>query len=244
MVKLATLMGAKYRLKQRRKRLTHRTGHEGAHDAFAREWLRRARSRNGAVPMKVRDAVDAARASKGPAELDLRGCGTDQVVEDVCAALMEHPAISKINLMKCKELTEAAGKVLVELAEAQIRLVLTMPLARQLEASAPCRRLHGVLGEGKGYTCIRRFKVDEKSIGVHHAQRLKLLERLLDYCNAKLTLRESLFTEQDDLGRPRALGGNTVALDRDAARKAVLDVLERSGVKGPPPPDAFSDPVT
>ena len=38
MVKLATLMGAKYRLKQRRKRLTHRTGHEGAHDAFAREW--------------------------------------------------------------------------------------------------------------------------------------------------------------------------------------------------------------
>ena len=85
MVKLATLMGAKYRLKQRRKRLTHRTGHEGAHDAFAREWLRRARARNGAVPMKVRDAVDAARASKGPAELDLRGCGTDQVVEDVCA---------------------------------------------------------------------------------------------------------------------------------------------------------------
>ena len=80
MVKLSTLMGAKYRLKQRRKRLTHRTGHEGAHDAFAREWLRRARSRNGAVPMKVRDAVDAARASKGPAELDLRGCGTDQVV--------------------------------------------------------------------------------------------------------------------------------------------------------------------
>ena len=63
---------------------------------------------------------------------------------------MEHPAISKINLMKCKELTEAAGKVLVELAEAQIRLVLTMPLARQLEASAPCRRLHGVLGEGEG----------------------------------------------------------------------------------------------
>ena len=121
MVKLSTLMGAKYRLKQRRKRLTHRTGHEGAHDAFAREWLRRARARNGAVPMKVRDAVDAARASKGPAELDLRGCGTDQVVEDVCAALMEHPAISKINLQKCKELTEAAGKVLVELAEAQIR---------------------------------------------------------------------------------------------------------------------------
>ena len=101
-----------------------------------------------------------------------------------------------------------------------------------------------MLGEGKGYTCIRRFKVDEKSIGVHHAQRLKLLERLLDYCNAKLTLRESLFTEQDDLGRPRALGGATVALDRDAARKAVLDVLARSGVKGPPPPDAFSDPVT
>ena len=101
-----------------------------------------------------------------------------------------------------------------------------------------------MLGEGKGYTCIRRFKVDEKSIGVHHAQRLKLLERLLDYCNAKLTLRESLFTEQDDLGRPRALGGATVALDRDAARKAVLDVLVRSGVKGPPPPDAFSDPVT
>ena len=66
MVKLATLMGAKYRLKQRRKRLTHRAGHEGAHDAFAREWLRRARSRNGAVPMKVRDAVDAARVSKGP----------------------------------------------------------------------------------------------------------------------------------------------------------------------------------
>ena len=59
MVKLSTLMGAKYRLKQRRKRLTHRTGHEGAHDAFAREWLRRARSRNGAVPLKVRDAVDA-----------------------------------------------------------------------------------------------------------------------------------------------------------------------------------------
>ena len=244
MVKLATLMGAKYRLKQRRKRLTHRAGHEGAHDAFAREWLRRARARNGAVPMKVRDAVDAARASKGPAELDLSKVATDQVVEDVCAALAEHPAISKINLQKCKELTEAAGKVLVELAEAQIRLVLTMPLARQLEASAPCRRLHGVLGEGKGYTCIRRFKVDEKSIGVHHAQRLKLLERLLDYCNAKLTLRESLFTEQDDLGRPRALGGATVALDRDAARKAVLDVLERSGVKGPPPPDAFSDPVT
>ena len=35
MVKLATLMGAKYRLKQRRKRLTHRAGHEGAHDASA-----------------------------------------------------------------------------------------------------------------------------------------------------------------------------------------------------------------
>ena len=80
--------------------------------------------------------------------------------------------------MKCKELTEAAGKVLVELAEAQIRLVLTMPLARQLEASAPCRRLHGVLGEGKGYTCIRRFKVDEKSIGVHHAQRLAVVRGL------------------------------------------------------------------
>ena len=60
MVKLATLMGAKYRLKQRRKRRTHRTGHEGAHDAFAREWLRRARARNGAVPIMVRDAVDAA----------------------------------------------------------------------------------------------------------------------------------------------------------------------------------------
>ena len=94
-----------------------------------------------------------------------------------------------------------------------------MPLARQLEASAPCRRLHGVLGEGTGYTCIRRFKVDEKAIGIANAQRLKLLERLLDYCNAKLTLRESLFMEQDDLGRPRALSGNTVALDRDAARK-------------------------
>ena len=76
MVKLSTLMGAKYRLKQRRKRLTHRTGHEGAHDAFAHEWLCRARARNGAVPMKVRDAVDAARASKGPAELDLRGAAT------------------------------------------------------------------------------------------------------------------------------------------------------------------------
>ena len=50
--------------------------------------------------------------------------------------------------------------------------------------------------------------------------------------------------EQDDLGRPRALSGNTVAVERDAARKAVLDVLARSGVKGPPPPAAYSAPVT
>ena len=64
MVKLSTLMGAKYRLKQRRKRLTHRAGNEGAHDAFAREWLRRARARNGAVPMKVRDAGDAVAATR------------------------------------------------------------------------------------------------------------------------------------------------------------------------------------
>ena len=50
--------------------------------------------------------------------------------------------------------------------------------------------------------------------------------------------------EQDDLGRPRALSGNTVALDRAAARKAVLQVLEKSGVKDTTPPDSFQDPVT
>ena len=69
MVKLGTLMGAKYRLKQRRKRLTHRTGHEGAHDAFAREWLRRARKPRAAR----RAAAEAARLLQPEERVEFHG---------------------------------------------------------------------------------------------------------------------------------------------------------------------------
>ena len=195
MVKLGSLLGAAYRLKQRRKRLTHRRAHEGAHDAFARAWMRCTRTRGAAVPLKVRNAVDAARDQADNVELNLSGCATDDVVQDVCAALAEHPCVAKLNLTKSKALTPSSGAALVKLAEDQIRLVLTAPLAPRLDGSMTCRRLHGILGEPRGYGCVRRFKVDGRRIGVHHAQRLKQLERLLDYCNAKLTLRDAFFNK-------------------------------------------------
>ena len=240
MVKLGSLLGAAYRLKQRRKRLTHRRAHEGAHDAFARAWMRCTRTRGAAVPLKVRNAVDAARDQADNVELNLSGCATDDVVEDVCAALSEHPCVAKLNLTKSKALTPSSGAALVKLAEDQIRLVLTAPLAPRLDGSMTCRRLHGILGEPRGYGCVRRFKVDGRRIGVHHAQRLKQLERLLDYCNAKLTLRDAFFEQKQD-GRPLALSEGRVALPVHDARCAVDVVLAK--LKGPHKKDAFADSV-
>ena len=157
----------------------------------------------------------------------------DGNVVDLCAALEAFPAVSKLDLRNNPRLTPRAGAAVVRLAEAQVKLVLAGPLAVRLRSAPACRRLHG-LGEAReGYGCVRRLKLDPLALLPEDEARLRRLEPLLDYCNAKLTMRDAFFAPRDGGGVPVALrAGARAALPANAARGAVAAVRARA--KMPP----------
>ena len=94
-------MTAAYRLKQRRKRLTHRAQGSDTFGLFRRCVARLAQERRVALSIKVRRELDGAlgRSGRGVVELRLKGCDlTDAVVELLCEGLEQHPAVGKVDV--------------------------------------------------------------------------------------------------------------------------------------------------
>ena len=161
MVGLGMFMTATYRLKQRRKRLTHRAQGSDTFGLFRRCVARLAQERRVALSIKVRRELGGARggSGRGVVELRLKGCDlTDAVVELLCEGLEQHPAVGKVDVRGNGALTVASVLRLRALAEFQLGLVLGDGLLGRLKGGEACRQIHGL--EGKRGGCVRRFKLD------------------------------------------------------------------------------------
>ena len=116
MVGVNALLGAQYALRQRRKRLTHRSPGREAFGAFRRCVARLALERQVTVSIKVRRELDAAlnRARRGPSALELAASGaTDDLVVVLAEALRAVPVVDKVDLRGNTSLSARSGAALV-----------------------------------------------------------------------------------------------------------------------------------